>query len=432
MRQIFTLIIAVLATIVAGHAAVYTPAQVPDVHRADRRDFVANPDGILSPRAVAYIDSTLQALRQSTSVEAMVVAVDDITDPDDASDFATELFTLWGLGKSDKDNGLLILLVKDAHKVQIRTGYGLEGALPDIACARIIREVMTPAFRQDNYDAGICGAVAMIDRILTDPQYGDEFRSSQADTDTAAGDDSDDMFSFYLFLCSLLAVFMLGAFLLTLLGMRHADSQTKYRRFIGWKPYYLVGTFGGLGLPLIASLPLLLCLYHWRNHTRKCPNCGTRMRKVDEVHDNEYLTPSQDLEERIGSVDYDVWLCPACGETDILPYTSTASPYVECERCHARTARLVRNRIVTPPTRSRQGQGVKEYHCLNCNHDQHNYYTIDRKTDDAMAAAAAAAALGSMSRGSRGGGGGFSSGSGSFGGGFGGGDTGGGGAGGSW
>ena len=83
------------------------------------------------------------------------------------------------------------------------------------------------------------------------------------------------------------------------------------------------------------------------------------MNKVDEVHDNDYPTPAQDLEERINSVDYDVWLCPSCGETDIIPYVVSATPFVECDKCHARTARLVRDRIITQPIGKPSGQGRK-------------------------------------------------------------------------
>ena len=210
---------------------------------------------------------------------------------------------------------------------------------------------------------------------------------------------------------------MLASFLINLYEVRKRSDYSKYRAFADWKPVFLALSAFGLGIPLIAAIPLVLCLNHWRNHTRKCPNCGAVMRKVDEVHDNDYLTPAQDLEERIGSVDYDVWLCPDCGETDVLPYTSRTSPYIECDKCHARTARLVRTRVVERPTARSKGKGVREYECLNCHHRNDRYYDIAPEPDALAAAAAGAAILGSSRRS-----GGFSGGfgGGSFGGGFGG------------
>ena len=54
-------------------------------------------------------------------------------------------------------------------------------------------------------------------------------------------------------------------------------------------------TFFGLGVPAVASVPLLLAMQRYRNSARKpCPRCGTKMNKVDEVHDNDYLNQAQD------------------------------------------------------------------------------------------------------------------------------------------
>ena len=117
-------------------------------------------------------------------------------------------------------------------------------------------------------------------------------------------------------------------------------------------------------------------------------------------------------------MDYDVWLCPSCGETDVLPYVNRASSFRECEQCHARTARLSAERILRQPTTAAEGRGVREYSCLNCRHITRVPYTIARKPPVVVVPL--------------GGGGGGNFGGGSFGGGFGGGMTGGGGASGGW
>lgn len=416
-----------LAAVCLAQAAQYTPATVPDVHRADRNDFVANTDGILSAETVARLNDLLARMRADLTVEPMVVAVDAIDDPSEPGDFATDLFELWGLGKADKDNGLLILMVKDARKVVIRPGYGLEGALPDITCGRIIRDVFAPAAAAGDYDAAMLASVRIIDSILSDPETAAEYRSAAKDADKAAArDDGDDVFRFYLLMVCLMTVCMLAALALRLWSLRGRTDYEKYVALGSWKSVYLILTAAGIFIPAVASVPLLLLLNHWRNHARSCPNCGSRMQKVDEVHDNDYLTPAQDLEERIGSVDYDVWLCDSCGETDILAYTLPSSTYVECDNCHARTARPIGYRVVTKPTATRPGRGVKEYECLNCHNRMHRHFDIAPDAGASMASAAAAGAiLGGMGRG-----GGF--GGGSIGGGFGGGHTGGGGATGGW
>ena len=416
---------ALIILAVAALAGEYTPTQVPDVHRANREDFVANPDGILSAATVAALNRQLAAMRTELTVEPMIVAVDRITDPDNPDQFATDLFGLWGLGKSDLDNGLLILIVYDEHSIVIRPGYGLEGVLPDITCGRIIREIFTPLASSGDIDGAILAATETVGRILSDPTTAEEYRSAQKDADRAGNASDDDPFTIYLLFSCILTGLMLIAFLVKIHSVRGKDDYDKYLALQSWKSVYLILTAAGMFIPLIASVPLILCLNNWRNKPRICPNCSARMGKVDEVHDNDYLTPAQDLEERIGSVDYDVWLCPECGETDILAYVLPSSTYTECEKCHARTARPTGYRVVQRPTQSRKGLAVKTYDCLNCHH--HREEKIELPPDQTAAIASAAAAASILGRG--GSSGGFG---GPIGGGFGGGATGGGGASGRW
>ena len=71
----------------------------------------------------------LFSLQEANTSEVAVVALQSIGD-NDIDDFATELFTRWGIGKQN-DNGLLVLLILDQRRITFRTGYGIEGILPD-------------------------------------------------------------------------------------------------------------------------------------------------------------------------------------------------------------------------------------------------------------------------------------------------------------
>ncbi len=419
MKKIIAALSLVLFAVIGAAAATYTVDQVPNIHIGDRTRHVSNPDGIIDPASEASMNTLLDSLRRQSTVEAVVVALDDIDT--DIDDFATRLFEAWGLGKDDKDNGLLILLVKEQRKVTIRPGYGLEGVLPDITCGNIISGVMRPYFADGQYGAGLLAGLQPIAQIITDPDNADELRSQLADADDTSSDD-DDLFALYISVVILMTLGMVAWLIYKYIATSSLTPTERYRSCIGMRIPYIVMTFIGIGLPLIALLPLLLSLHHWRNHRRRCPNCSRPMLKVDEVNDNNYLTPSQDLEEKIGSVDYDVWLCQACGETDIIPYVSQTTIFKECPVCHARALRLRESRIIVRPTAYREGKRLEIYECLNCHTRTERTETLPREDDSVGAAAAigAAAALGG-----RGGGG-------SFGGGFGGGHTGGGGATGGW
>ena len=119
------------------------------VERADRRRDVSNPDGVLSPEAVARMDAVCAALRGRGLAQVAVVAVDDIAGGDTFS-FAVELFGRWGVGGAESDNGLGILLVKDLREIRFVTGGGVEGVLPAAPCPRIPLRHILPPFWEAN------------------------------------------------------------------------------------------------------------------------------------------------------------------------------------------------------------------------------------------------------------------------------------------
>jgi uncharacterized protein len=99
-------------------------------------------------------------------------------------DFAMRVAEQWKLGSAKQDNGLLIAVAVNDHKIHIATGYGLEGVLPDIMVSRIIRNQISPAFKQGQYAQGLQAAVGEIERILNlDPeiaqQAADELKERQ-------------------------------------------------------------------------------------------------------------------------------------------------------------------------------------------------------------------------------------------------------------
>lgn len=403
--------------------------EVPNVHVADRTRYVSNPSGVLSDEAVSRLDSEIASLWDDTSVELVVVAVDRIDSSLTPEEFATKLFEKWGIGKQDKDNGVLVLLSRDDHAAIIRTGYGVEGALPDIIAGRIIRNVMFPLYREGKYDEGTAAGIGSIAEVLRNPELAEELKSKYA-SDSRRGLDDDlsgaELFNMYLGLAAAVAVALLLLVIYAVYSSRKLDDVQRYRALDQYRTLVLFGLFFTLGMALPAALILGLKMRRIRRHRRNCPHCGTRMELIDEEHDNDYLTPAQDTEERINSIDYDVWHCPKCHQTEILPYINRQNNYTVCDRCGARAMSLVDRRTLRQPTVSTEGEGVDIYMCKNCGNQHQKRFRIPKKPDPAAAVAAGAILGSALGRGGSGGGGGFSGGS------FGGGMTGGGGAGGRW
>ena len=167
MRRIFLTIAITFLTVAAfaQQGRAYRIEDIPNVQVYDRTRFVSNPDGILSSSAVYRIDTMLYSLKESGRAQVAVVAVNSIGN-DDPKDFLFRLMRSWGVGRSGADDGLGVLLVVDQGAIEIQTGYGLEGDLPDAIAKRIINNYMIPAFKQGDWDTGMVEGVNTISQIL--------------------------------------------------------------------------------------------------------------------------------------------------------------------------------------------------------------------------------------------------------------------------
>ena len=108
------------------------------------------------------LERELVDFSNETSNEITIVTIDSLGD-NDVEDFAVKLGKAWGVGRSGKNNGVVVLASLKDHKINISPGKGLEGALTDLQCGEIIRNEMVPAFRDDkNYYEGFSKAAKAI------------------------------------------------------------------------------------------------------------------------------------------------------------------------------------------------------------------------------------------------------------------------------
>jgi uncharacterized protein len=134
---------------------------------------------ILTAPARERIANMLQAHERANGDQIAILTINGIG-AESIEDFAVRVFETWKLGSREKNNGVLIVVAPQEHRMRIEVGYGLEGRLTDVAAGRIIRNLMTPRFREGNYDVGVeAGATAVI-QILEGRQ------SADADAEWAA------------------------------------------------------------------------------------------------------------------------------------------------------------------------------------------------------------------------------------------------------
>jgi uncharacterized protein len=277
----------------------------------------------LNADTLAQLNAMIDELERTTGAELAVVVVASL-DGQSVEEFAEKLFKMWGIGKAGKDNGLLLLWSKGDRKVRIEVGYGLEGTIPDGKAGAILDTYVIPKFKDGQFEEGIIAGVAAVVMAL----------GNQTVALPAVGTESydeDEGFSF--------------------------TSPA------------MLGVYGSVP----AGLASLVGFRRWRRYRRRrCPQCQATMARLGETEDDAHLDEPQLVEERIGSVDYDVWRCPSCAHHFTLRYAKWLTSFGKCPQCHHRTKSSTETTITAATTSSSGSARVKEK-CEFCSY--RNEYT---------------------------------------------------------
>jgi len=143
--------------------------------------FVNDYANVIEDSLQAQMENKLIEFEKETSNEISIVTIKNLYD-DYIENFSEKLFKEWGIGKTDKDNGVLVLVAVEDRKMRIEVGYGLEGTLTDAQSNWIINNEMKPHFQAENYGMGIDLAV---DKII-DATKG-EYVPSSSETSASKG-----------------------------------------------------------------------------------------------------------------------------------------------------------------------------------------------------------------------------------------------------
>jgi uncharacterized protein len=171
-RARFALFLPLLAALFAFLAVPAHAEKVADLPQPT--DYVSDFAHVLSPEAIARLDSLCSQLDNSAaSAKIAVVTVHDL-DGDDAADYATQLEDHWKMGDKDKAKGqnryAMVLLAVADHKYRIEVGYGLEGILPDGKTGDIGRD-MVPDLKAGDYDGAVTTAVGEVAQVIADDAH---------------------------------------------------------------------------------------------------------------------------------------------------------------------------------------------------------------------------------------------------------------------
>jgi uncharacterized protein len=230
-RQLAAVIFAALLALLAvGSAA---QGRLPDGTLAvPALARVTDTTGTLSAADRQALEAKLAAFESRRGTQIAIVIVGS-TAPEPVSDYAQRLGDAWKIGRAEVGDGLLIVVAKDDRRVWIAVAKALEGAVPDLAAARVIRETITPRFRQGDFAGGLGAALDSLFRLVE----GESLPAPAAATGSAPEGD----------LLALLGPFVIGG----------AAVAVVLRRLFGAKGAFAGGTgTGAIAGWLLASAKL--------------------------------------------------------------------------------------------------------------------------------------------------------------------------------
>lgn len=189
---------------------------------------VVDQANILNPQEKQRLEAQLRGIYQQGLAQAAVVIV-PTTNGTPIFDYALQVAEKWQLGDKDIDDGLLMVVAVNDRDMYVLTGYGLEGVLPDAAVNRIIREDITPLFKQNNYGGGILAGIdALKTRLTADPEVLARADAQAAERSTQQ---SSDEVPAPIFLFIMAMIF--GSFITKILGRVFGSILTAGGFFAG-------------------------------------------------------------------------------------------------------------------------------------------------------------------------------------------------------
>lgn len=322
---------------------------------AETGDAVTDLANVIRPAHADSIRQLLGSLRAGHGVDARVVTVrsvrDDGVGATSIEPFATGLFNAWRIDDAGTNDGVLLVVAVDDRAVRVELGDGSRADM-DARARTVVDEYILPHFRAGDYSEGIWSGVQGIASSFSGGALG-------------------------------LAAPVQPAYSAPEAGPRDGGF-TPEGKAIG---FGLAG-LAGLGAGLMGWRRYL------RHRPRPCPQCGRTMTRLDEHADDAHLERGEQAEERIGSVDYDVWSCGGCGHHQEVPYASWMSGAEKCGGCGYRTVKTHQHTI-SSPTYTSTGLARRISDCKHCGWHHERDVTLARLQRSSS----------SSSGGSRGGGG---------------------------
>lgn len=329
-----------------------------------------------SPSELDRITDILENIEITSTCQVIVVALPGI-EGDNEDDFAYELFNKWGIGVKGKDNGLLVLYVKDIRAIRFETGFGLEGILPDAYLSEVMHDIMFPLLKEGRVGDAFINALDKIGAELTSEEAMQEFLAQKQPVRYTAV----NVVCYWLIISVIVTLLIaFSVFKKTSVTENSTSNDVKSGKGKARSPedvdLYLaknVQSFKFLGFLFPTLFLFGLYLKKLRQNLRLqpqvCPQCGGKMHLLQPTEARQYFTKGDAIESRLHSAELNYWQCDNCKYIKRMSYQVLGSKYTKCPSCGAYAVSVVSNRILSAATTTHSGTKELTHRCQCCNHE---------------------------------------------------------------
>ena len=191
---------------------------------------------VVSPATASQLNGQLAEFERASSSQIVVAIYPKMQTASSIEDYATRVYNAWKVGLKGINNGAVLFVFVNDHKMRIQTGYGLEGALPDAICKRILDDEIAPYLKAGKFDAGMTAGV----QAMMQAARGEYKGSSQTVRESRGTGSPAPKFSPFIFF---IILFVIIAF-----SVSRRRGRYYTRRGYGWSGGWGGGDWGGGGL----------------------------------------------------------------------------------------------------------------------------------------------------------------------------------------
>jgi uncharacterized protein len=117
---------------------------------------------VVSQSTATQLNNQLVQFERDTGNQFVVAIYPKMESDSSVEDYTVRVARAWKVGTKEKNNGVVLFIFIQERKMFIQVGYGLEGALPDALCKRIVSDEIAPHFKQGDYNGGVTAGVRAV------------------------------------------------------------------------------------------------------------------------------------------------------------------------------------------------------------------------------------------------------------------------------